>query len=620
LTVFAQSTDSIPIKQEISTVFVTAYSIDTLRYLDKETTFKLEANEKMTFNTLENILDNQSNISLKKYGEGQISTISVKGFNASQTNVVWNGVNINSPLLGQADMSTVSIGNNTSLKLQENNNDNIAGQVSLKNNFDYRKKLQLNVISSATSFGSFNQGVSFEFSKKRKVYSNSNASLSYNLNKYKYLNKSLANQEETYLKNAETMSFHFEQINGFKLKKNNEIRLFFKAFYADRNIAPTIYEFSSTKNQKDQLYLAKLEWQKSDFQKNYELIISHSFVNQIQSVKLSKTSTAIKYGSYSMQSNIWFYKKLLKNFYFDFNINNILENGFSNNYNEAIWRNKLYLKPSLKYLFFKNLALKFSIAEIIVNSKLSQPLPAIEIKYAQKHLPASIMLQFDYSRKAHFPSLNDLYWNPGGNINLKEEYAHNFNFNFIVQRNFKPFKNNHKFYFRNKIEIFNIYSENYIQWEPTEQGFWEPNNIGKVYSRGFTNDLTLKYTFDKNWYIQNIFSYNLTRITKLKETEQLIYAPINSITNGTNIQTKWFNILVNQQFVSEKYTNYNNTLSLDKYYLLDLILSKEFKLNNSHKLYIAFEANNLLNETYFTYINRALPKRNFAIKLKYTFQ
>ena len=620
LNIFSQVKDSIPLLLEVDSVYVSASRQTSDNLNLKEAIFELVGNKRMPFNTLEKILDNKSNISLKKYGEGQVSTISVKGFNASQTNVSWNGVNINSPLLGQADVSTVSIGNNTTLMLKEDNSDNIAGEVSLKNNFDYYRKRQFKLISSVSSFGSFNQGVSYEFSKNKKLYSNSNASFSYNFNHFKYLNKSLRNQQEIFLKNGETMSLHFEQINGFKLKKNNELRLFAKIFYANRNIAPTIYQFSSTRNQKDNLYLGKLEWRKFDVEKQYNFQLSTSFVHQLQKVKLSKTSTIIEYGSNSWQTNLLVEKKLIQHLDFTINVDNILETGFSNNYNKDTWRNKFYLKPSLRYKVLKGFALKVSLAEIIVNSNFSQVLPSLEIKYFKQNLPAKVLLLFDYSRKVHFPSLNDLYWNPGGNINLQEEYAHNFNFNFIIERDFKPLKKENKFYFRNKMEVFNILSENYIQWQPSNQGFWEPKNIGKVYSRGFTNDLSLKYTFTNNLTIQNALSYNFTRITKLEESVQLVYVPMTSIYNSTKIETQWFEFIINQQYISEKFTNYTNTLSLENYYLLDLTISREFNLQKTHKLYIYFEANNLLNKTYFTYINRALPKRNFALKLKYTFQ
>lgn len=620
MNIFSQLKDSISLLLEVDSVYVSASRKTSDNLILKEAIFELAENKRMPFNTLEKVLDNKSNISLKKYGEGQISTISVKGFNASQTNVSWNGVNINSPLLGQADVSTVSVGNNTTLSLKEDNSDNIAGEVSLKNNFDYYKKRQFKLISSVSSFGSFNQGVSYEFSKNKKLYSNSNASFSYNFNHFKYLNKLLRNQQEIFLKNGETMSLHFEQINGFKLKKNNDLRLFAKIFYANRNIAPTIYQFSSTRNQKDNLYLGKLEWRKFDVEKQYNFQLSTSFVHQLQKVKLSKTSTIIEYGSNSWQTNLLFEKKLIQHLDFTINLENILETGFSNNYNKDTWRNKLHLKPSLRYKVLKDFALKASLAEIIVNSNFSQALPSLEIKYFKQNLPAKVLLLFDYSRKVHFPSLNDLYWNPGGNINLQEEYAHNFNFNFIIERDFKPLKKEKKFYFRNKMEVFNILSENYIQWQPSNQGFWEPRNIGKVYSRGFTNDFSLKYTFNNNLTIQNTLSYNFTRITKLGESAQLVYVPMTSIYNSTKIETQWFEFIINQQYISEKFTNYTNTLSLENYYLLDLTISTEFNLQKAHKLYISFEANNLLNKTYFTYINRALPKRNFALKLKYTFQ
>src|SRR5690242_16953941 len=46
---------------------------------------------------------------LKSYGNNQLSTISIRGTTASQTAVLWNGININSPTLGQSDLALLPL-------------------------------------------------------------------------------------------------------------------------------------------------------------------------------------------------------------------------------------------------------------------------------------------------------------------------------------------------------------------------------------------------------------------------------------------------------------------------------------------------------------------------------
>ena len=55
--------------------------------------------------TVSDKLINETAFYLKTYGNNQLSTISLRGTTASQTAVLWNGININSPTLGQTDFS-----------------------------------------------------------------------------------------------------------------------------------------------------------------------------------------------------------------------------------------------------------------------------------------------------------------------------------------------------------------------------------------------------------------------------------------------------------------------------------------------------------------------------------
>ena len=58
--------------------------------------------------SLTDVLRFNSTIYFKENGYGMVSSPSFRGTNASQTAVIWNGININSSLNGQTDFNTIS--------------------------------------------------------------------------------------------------------------------------------------------------------------------------------------------------------------------------------------------------------------------------------------------------------------------------------------------------------------------------------------------------------------------------------------------------------------------------------------------------------------------------------
>ncbi|MBM3420255.1 MAG: hypothetical protein FJY11_03880, partial [Bacteroidetes bacterium] len=57
--------------------------------------------------SVSDVLRSSSTLFMKTYGAGGIATISLRGGGASHTVVTWNGINLNSPVLGQSDLSLI---------------------------------------------------------------------------------------------------------------------------------------------------------------------------------------------------------------------------------------------------------------------------------------------------------------------------------------------------------------------------------------------------------------------------------------------------------------------------------------------------------------------------------
>ena len=59
--------------------------------------------------TSEELLGKSSGLYVKQYGPGNLATISIRGSSASQTQLFWNGIPVNSPTLGSSDLALLPI-------------------------------------------------------------------------------------------------------------------------------------------------------------------------------------------------------------------------------------------------------------------------------------------------------------------------------------------------------------------------------------------------------------------------------------------------------------------------------------------------------------------------------
>ena len=57
--------------------------------------------------SIADVLTFNSSIFVKQYGRGSLSTVAFRGTSASHTQVSWNGMKINSPMLGMTDFSMI---------------------------------------------------------------------------------------------------------------------------------------------------------------------------------------------------------------------------------------------------------------------------------------------------------------------------------------------------------------------------------------------------------------------------------------------------------------------------------------------------------------------------------
>jgi iron complex outermembrane receptor protein len=549
--------------------------------------------------SLTDILKFNSFIYFKENGLGMVSSPSFRGTSASHTAVIWNGININSQLNGQVDFNAISANSYDNISVRSGGGSvlfgsgAIGGSIHLDNLIQFSKQEKHKLL---VNYGSFNtQHINYDYVKATDK-SFINIGLGYNAsdNDFEYLGSNLTNENGSYL------NYNFDVNYGYKINKKHQLKIYSSTFFADRNLSRTLnapsndgYEDINSKN--------LLEWNFALSSK--EVITSRIsyifekfkyFDNNQNKSNFSDGNTQRKIGQIDYINS--FSRKLKLNAILG--LESVTASGSSFDTNT---RNILSGVVSLNHQLTKKLSYGIQLRQDVQNDFDSPFLYSlgIEQKFSEKYT-----LSFNTSKNFRIPTFNDLYWQPGGNINLKPEDSYQFEIgNAISLKNISL-----------QVNGFYIKSSDLIQWIPNPSGVWSPTNTDETRNLGIEFSANYK-TSIKNHFIVINANYAYTDAKDLETNQQLISVPKNRL-NG---------------FVNYQYKNWSAFYQLlfndDVQFLVDTIPA--FKVSNVGVEYeistlksnpnIGFVINNIHNTKYQNTLNRPMPGINFQITTNINF-
>ena len=230
-----------------------------------------------------------------------------------------------------------------------------------------------------------------------------------------------------------------------------------------------------------------------------------------------------------------------------------------------------------------------------------------------------IIGKINVSKSYRQPSLNDLYWKQGGNINLKPEDSKEIEGGIATQFLFNKTK------LQVELNYFDRQTNNWIIWLPNDNGYWTPKNLLQVHSRGLETKTTFSYLNDKLFLKLDLnTNYILSTNTKnvnLNDNsigKQLIYSPRYAGYAIFLLQYKKITFYYNYNYTGYRFTSTDNTSWLMPYQISNLKVSTFFNFTKT-KLIIFASCNNLLNKNYVVVSNSPMPLRNFEIGLSFQF-
>ena len=213
------------------------------------------------------------------------------------------------------------------------------------------------------------------------------------------------------------------------------------------------------------------------------------------------------------------------------------------------------------------------------------------------------------------PTLNELYWLPGGNLNLKAEQGYTYEANAAYQWQKKSIA------FSASTAAYSRLISNWILWVPGENANPTPLNLQQVWSRGLESHWKLAYKKEKwqmrvglmsNYVLSTIQKSNLENDNTLNK--QVIYTPRYNFNGNASLAFKNLELAYFHQYMGYRFTSSDNTAWLSPYQYSSLRFND--KVIQKKYLVVLFAAcNNLFNSNYTVMAGRPMPLRNFEIGL-----
>lgn len=566
--------------------------------------------------SLSELLGNDGWIYMKRYGTGGLGSISLRGTAAVHTAVVWNGFNLQSPMNGGADLNLFPLAATDEIQVQSGGScalfgsGAIGGSIHLNTRPAFGSGFHGSINASAGSYGNYRTQLTAEYGSRRS-YSAIKAYYQYGKNDFHYNNEEglTARMQHAALMQYGLMASHQQQLGTSHL-------LELHAWYQDneREIPAALFTLGA-EDQHDRLIRASAGWK--TLQRYWNLAARTMFSNEQQhyldSLPLidARNNFILSVTEAEFNLNRWPRHQL------NIGINHTLEQVHSTNYADPVSRNRtaLFAAHSMQSANRK-VRTSLSLREEYAGSTFLLPVFSAGLDY----LPMKMVgLKFALARVYRLPTLNDLYWNPGGNPDLKPEQG--WTFEAGLTHDFRLSKH---LDFYKSLTVFSNHINDWIVWLPAG-ALWTPQNIQTVWSRGLES--RLQFTWHAaQWNAALGGEYSSTHASNMEARfpgdasvgKQLIYTPKYRASAHLSISWKGFLLRYQYQFTDRRYLSADNRDYLPSFQTHDINISKQFTFRQTG-LRLSFGVANLFDNRYLVIAGTPMPGRTYTGSLHFQF-
>ena len=575
--------------------------------------------------SLSELLLETTPIQIKSMGQGAMATASFRGTAASHTQVLWNGISINPPQLGSFDFSQVPIYFVDDIALyhggsaQKGGSGSLGGTVNFTTDHLSVTKPYVSIISEYASNNTFTEALNLRISKGGFT-SSTRAYYQQSDNDYRYLNKVyskdpfMERRKDADYKQAGLMQeFYYESTKGDKLSLIGWWQ------YDDRSLPQSIIVNATASEQSQSSNIRTMASYES-MRNAHHWKITGAYLDgtldyQRQFGEMDKTENHNLNRSWVTQAN-YSYTGINRlnlaanfNYRYDYIKSNSVEDGKQS-------RNTFSSQFTAQYKVSNRLDFE---GQTTLETIGDDPSIIYNISGRYRAIDEYLTLKASNSYNHRNPTLNDLYWAPGGNPDLQAERGYSWDITAMSEPQFWGI------YLLLEATYYHMDIKDWIMWIPKGNGYiWEPVNFSNVISQGMEANATIRFSTNNTRHIitgNYGYAYSVDNSSRGDNTKgkQLPYIPRNRWNAGYKLWVMdkiWGNY--NASFTDVRYTSADESYETNAYTIHHIEVGYDFKLSKTVKSSLSLKVENLFDTYYESTQYYPMPFRMFFGRVSIT--
>lgn len=572
-------------KVESDTIFIQASSTEKVLNLGAE---------HEVFENLESL----PGVQLRQYGTNTLASISINGSTPNQVSSFWNGVPINNFMVGQLDLSQLHPFLIDQLSIshspEKTTNTQIGGQLHVSSDFTVGDPSLWTVIEKG-SFGHRSIGLGHSYVSNKWAF------------KHRILSESTDNDFEYTIPNTDVRRTNTNAASKrtagvfqarYHLNPSNTFKSSVWLQSHDRQLPPTIVQNESTASQKDHIARGHLTWnnQNNSFQNEHSISFSKDRI--LYTASLSSAAILSEFDQGTLQGKV---KKSTekKEWFLAYRSSHLRAD--INSYETVVNENRTEVSGFFK---INSSSLSWSHQLYVKARDFEQFLPGGQSTLSYITSP-SLNLSLIVGRRVRWPSLNELYWRPGGQESLSPEIG----WESILEGHWTPQPN-----IVISSRAYHKKIDNQILWSFGDNtSFWEAYNIESVHSTGAnlttryigsSLEIRLSYDFNRSIFLEDL------NFPKISAGDQQWYMPLHQLQHTLAYSFSHFEIRWDGQWSS---SSRGINANISEYWVQDVSLTGKYSIMGIENEWNLL-CNNIFDAYYEIIERRPLPGRQFILR------
>lgn len=594
----------------IPTIEVQAPRIQYQSFGSSSDRWALDSNSLFRADQLSDLVQQKGGIFVKSYGIGSLATASIRGGTAGHTALNWNGLPLNSAALGLSDLALVPLSLVDQVDLQKGGSSALWGSGAIGGTLSLRNTApaagwRLGLRESWGSFGRQGHHLSLAHGGKRFSF-RSRIFRQQARNDFPF--RIRADQPEQRLTHANWQQEGFMQEWYWQPHPKHQINVHAWWQQTERELPPTTTQTRSEATQKDDALRLALHWQFQGARSRWQSRTAYFMEDILYENPLQSLVAPTQFRTFIQE--VEHQMPLTRHLTWQAGLHFMAPQATATGYPAGIRQDRLALFTSLRWYATDRWRLQLAGRQEWVQNIATRPVPSLGIDFQATD---QLAIKAKVSRNYRVPTLNDLYWQPGGNPNLlpEEGWSQELGFHLASKATSPPWHIH--------ATVFNRSIQHWILWsQPPDQPFWSANNISRVWSRGLefaanyhrrTGRIRHQLAASYQW----VKSTNQSAITRpdIPKGTQLWYVPVQQAQLSWEGRYKTVFLSYTHQYTG---ATLGVNEDLDSYFLGHAGLGYRHS-GSSWGSSLSFRLQNCWNTHYRVIERRPMPGRHFAIHL-----